>query len=205
MDDERLLAEALRAHAAGGVSTPGVTPDTARAAEAAAAAPEAAGPSRLRDRFRPLARSRRQGDGDTPLPGGSAIPAEPVTRRTPAPSTAPTTVGRGAPSAGPPVPRPAPGTPERPWPQAGPRPPARPVPGRPMPTGPVPHPGAPGVPHPRSASGQHPTGAAPAGPPPAPGPAAWTPARIAWWSGVALLTGAIAGALAAVGTLALPG
>jgi hypothetical protein len=74
-----------------------------------------------------------------------------------------------------------------------------------MPTGPVTHPGAPGVPHPRPASGQHPTGATPAGPPPAPGPAAWTPARIAWWSGVALLAGAVAGALAAVGTLALPG
>ncbi|WP_433784240.1 hypothetical protein ACQPX6_28965 [Actinomycetospora sp. CA-101289] len=202
MDDERLLAEALRAQAAGGVSTPGVPSDTARpAGPTTGAAPEAAGPSRLRDRFRPLARSRRQGDGDTPLPGGPAIPAEPATRRTPAPPTAPTSTGRGAPSVGaPPVPRPAPGTPERPWPQAGPRPPVRPVPGRPLPTGPVAHPGAAGVPHPR----QHPTGATPAAPAPA-DPTAWTPARIAWWSGVALLAGAVAGALAAVGTLALPG
>lgn len=33
----------------------------------------------------------------------------------------------------------------------------------------------------------------------------WTPARIARWSAVALLGGAVAGALTAVGTLALPG
>ncbi len=33
----------------------------------------------------------------------------------------------------------------------------------------------------------------------------WTTTRIAWWSGVALLSGAVAGALTAVGTLVLPG
>jgi hypothetical protein len=46
---------------------------------------------------------------------------------------------------------------------------------------------------------------APGAPPPGDVPSAWTPARIAWWSGIALLAGAVAGALAAVGTLVLPG
>jgi hypothetical protein len=42
-------------------------------------------------------------------------------------------------------------------------------------------------------------------PDPDDGPRPWTAGRIAWWSGVALLAGAVAGALAAVGTLGLPG
>jgi hypothetical protein len=225
MDDERLLAEALRAHAAGGVSTPGGTagPAAGETAPGPASDVSPSGGSRLRDRFRPLARAKRGGpDGATettarpdPSPGpGPTGPAGPA--RPGGPPTAVTGPGPGAPfgatgspgvppPGGRPAPRPAPRTPERPWPQAGARPPGRP--GPPLPTGPVTRPGAPGVPHPRPAPGTGATGAVPTPGPgaDATGPTPWTTARIAWWSGMALLAGGVVGALAAVGTLGLPG
>jgi hypothetical protein len=203
MDDERLLSEALRAHAAGGVSSPGSSP-AAPVPGASAPADAGAGSSRLRDRFRPLGRRR----------GGDAPDAEDVTalsaRPTAAPPAAPfpPAATRGAP---PPAGRPGPpvsAVPARPWPQTGPRPAARP-PG--PPAGPPPRPGAPGVPQQRhapvtGATTVTPTGAGrPPGADRGAGATGWTPARIAWWSAVALLGGAIAGALTAVGTLALPG
>ncbi|MEJ2862670.1 hypothetical protein [Actinomycetospora flava] len=198
MDDERLLSEALRAHAAGGVSSPG-TPNAPAAPPDRAEEPAGSG-SRLRDRFRPLGRKR--GETADPAPETVAHPtpsAQPSAQPAPGPYPAP-------PRGGPPMARPAPrpGANDRPWQQGAPPPGGRPGP---LPTGPVPRPPGPGVPHPRPAPGA--TGAGPSVPPPTPGeadgPAPWTPARIAWWSGVALLGGAIAGALAAVGTLGLPG
>ncbi|GAA4773467.1 hypothetical protein GCM10023200_02330 [Actinomycetospora chlora] len=223
MDDERLLAEALRAHAAGGVSVPGGTPSeegerppASGPADPGSGAEAAPTGSRLRDRFRPLGRGKKGDTAETaeapegitettprpdPRPGPAPGPLR--TAGPPGPGSPYTPTGRGpaAPPRPGPRPAPGPGTPERPWPQAGPRPPARPVP----PTGPVARPGAPHVPHPRPATGG--TGASRTAPPPAPGdgPRPWTGARIAWWSGVALLAGAVAGALAAVGTLGLPG
>lgn len=198
MDDERLLSEALRAHAAGGVSSPG-TPNATPPGPAEDGSSGSA--SRLRDRFRPLGRKR--GETAEAAPATVAHPtsaAQPPAQPTPPPAGPYPTPARGAP----PMPRPAPrpGAHERPWQQGARLPGAgRPVP--PLPTGPVTRPPGPGVPHPRPA----PTGAGPAVPPSpdADDPAPWTPARIAWWSGVALLGGAIAGALAAVGTLGLPG
>ncbi|MEJ2888697.1 hypothetical protein [Actinomycetospora aeridis] len=213
MDDERLLSEALRAHAAGGVSSPGTpnapqpSPGGAQASPVPPAAPEGAadaGGSRLRDRFRPLGRKR----GADAAPETVVHPtAGPV--GTPPGAPFPTTTTRGGQPPARPAPRPGPAT-DRPWPQTGPR-----SAGRPTHQGPPPgYPPGPGVPHPRTAPGHvngvtGATGAGPAAPPladrePA-DPGAWTPARIAWWSGMALLAGAVAGALAAVGTLGLPG
>jgi hypothetical protein len=202
MDDERLLSEALRAHAAGGVSSPGGTPNAPQQTPGDGA-PEAgadAGGSRLRDRFRPLGRKR----ADDPAPETVAHP----TPGAPYPGVAGNTA-RNGPPIGRPAPRPGPATTDRPWQQGGPRPAARPA--QAPPPGYAP---APGVPHPRTAPGPQPGGVGTGGPGPAAPPLAdrdagdrapWTPARIAWWSGMALLAGAVAGALAAVGTLGLPG
>jgi hypothetical protein len=204
MDDERLLSEALRAHAAGGVSSPGSGP-AAPTPGAPAPSDTASGSARLRDRFRPLGRRR---GADTPdAEDVTALSARPsatppfpaATRGAPPPGTRP---GPPAPT-GPAPTGPAPAGPARPWPQTGARPTSRPpVP----PTGPM---GRPGVPQQRPAPVTGATTVTPtgAGRPVADqgGATEWTPARIAWWSAVALLGGAIAGALTAVGTLALPG
>ncbi|MHC1557951.1 hypothetical protein ACR9E3_03295 [Actinomycetospora sp. C-140] len=227
MDDERLLAEALRAHAAGGVSSPGGTstpPSTEQTDEEADAD---SGGSRLRDRFRPLTRNRKGADEagrgpedaasdvtqTTARPDPSVVPPAPPRPTGPTPAPGFPAAGRPGPSPARPAPRPAAGTAagtagtagtgERPWPRTGPPQPARPGP----PVGPGPRPGTANVPHPRPAPGAGPTGAIPAARPGGTdrdAPAPWTPARIAWWSGMALLAGAVAGALAAVGTLGLP-
>ncbi|MCD2186257.1 hypothetical protein [Actinomycetospora soli] len=85
MDDERLLSEALRAHAAGGVSTPRAVPPS----DPPATAPASAAPARPR-RFRPLGRRRpdapASGTGpstvraDVPAPRTSGVAAPPPGR-----------------------------------------------------------------------------------------------------------------------------
>ncbi|MFC5060807.1 hypothetical protein [Actinomycetospora atypica] len=188
MDDERLLSEALRAHAAGGVSTP--RPAPAADPSATPASGDAEDPSKRR-RFRPLGRARRAPDTtdapttvqpaplrgthtDTPRPG---IPRSDV----PAPRS-------GGPAAPPPGARPV-------------HPPAArlPAPGRPGPSS-----GPDGVP--TGAYGPPPGGGRPAGPPAtAPeGPGAWDAATVAWWGAVALLAGGSVGSAVAVLSLLLP-
>ena len=210
MDDERLLAEALRAHAAGGVSSPGGGP-----APGAPAPPDGqagSGASRLRDRFRPLGRRRgAESAGPTETharpTGAAAVPSAAPPSAVPFPAAAAT---RGGPPPGVRPGPPASAVPARPWPQTGPRPASRPAPPVP-PGGPGVRPGPPGVPYPRPAPATGATTVTPtgAGRPPGADRSAdgteWTTARVAWWSGIALLAGAIAGALTAVGTLALPG
>lgn len=175
MDDERLLSEALRAHASGGVSTPEEHPSPEPATEA--------GPSseqRWPHRFRPTSAS-------------SAAPAPPAPGPTPGPPARPPSGPPGP--GGRPGPRPsgAPGTPAGGWP--APRVGARP-------SGPAP---APGVPFPRTADRPATPPPGPAAPPaPIPAYAVWSSRRVAWWSAVALLSGAVAGALGAVVSLLVP-
>ncbi|GLZ46017.1 hypothetical protein Acsp06_22020 [Actinomycetospora sp. NBRC 106375] len=215
MDDERLLAEALRAHAAGGVSSPGGTSTPPSAEQTAEDTGADSGGSRLRDRFRPLTRNRKAEEADldaasdvtqtTARPDPSVVPPAPPRPTGPTPAPGFPATGRPGPPPARPAPRPTAVTGERPWPRTGPPQPARP--GPPVPSGPVARPGMANVPHPRPAPAG-PTGAIPAARPVGTDrdvPAPWTPARIAWWSGMALLAGAVAGALAAVGTLGLPG
>ncbi|HEY2191531.1 MAG TPA: hypothetical protein VGH76_04390, partial [Actinomycetospora sp.] len=57
MSDERLLSEALRAHAAGGVSTPRVEPSPTTPGQGSAE--QGGEPATGRRRFRPLGRVRR--------------------------------------------------------------------------------------------------------------------------------------------------
>lgn len=115
MEDERLLAEALRAHAAGGVSTPSgaVRPDDDRGGDDGGATHPAEGSSRVRGRFRPLGRGRRAAGSD-PAPTVAA-PAAPAGGVRPGPrASAP-----GAPAA---PPRPTPplaGAPHAPRPAGG--------------------------------------------------------------------------------------
>lgn len=185
MDDERLLAEALRAHAAGGVSTPPGVRGPGAPAERAARPDDAAAPaaSRWPSRFRPAPTGTDATSGGTVVPPGASAPVAPPP-------------GPGSPVApGPlvtPVNGPRPVTPPRAW--TG---PATASGGRPVPVPPPGYPSRPGVPGPP----------APVGPPAPPADAAprpWTATRVAWWSGVALLGGAVAGSAGAVVTLLLP-
>lgn len=125
MDDERLLSEALRAQAAGGVSTPRAVPPTPEPpAPASPAAPD--GRSR---RFRPLGRRRTE---DTPATRITPAATGSAAVRTDVP--APRSGGIAAP---PPGARPAPPRPGQPY--GGPRqgPPSGPVPAyRPYPAAP---------------------------------------------------------------------
>ena len=205
MSDERLLSEALRAHAAGGVSTP----------RADASAPPAGspgtdvgseGPPSGRRRFRPLGRVRRpeqpapadrapteQAPSDRPRPDPQradpqrADPqrADPPTARTDVPS--PRSGGPGLPppgyARGPVLPAP-PTTPVRPGPASGGFGAAGPT--RPGPTG------RPGTPRPVPAD----AGAS--------GSVAWSAVTVTWWSLVAILAGGVVGGAVGVLSLLLP-
>ncbi|WP_026204195.1 hypothetical protein [Actinomycetospora chiangmaiensis] len=104
MDDERLLSEALRAQAAGGVSTPRPVPP--RPEPPTAASPEA--PTGRSRRFRPLGRRRTETAPTPPAPAsGSTIRAD-----VPAP--------RSGGAAAPPGARPAPARPPYGAPPLGP-------------------------------------------------------------------------------------
>lgn len=187
MDDERLLSEALRAHAAGGVSTPRPAP---AADPSGSPAPGDADDTSRRRRFRPLGRARRAPDaGDAP------------TTVHPAPALGPRTdVPRGIPRSD--VPAPRSGGPAAPPP--GPRPSHPPAARLPAPARPAPSSGSFGVPTgaygPPPGSPRPPLPAAPS----AEGPGAWDAATVAWWGAVALLAGGSVGSAVAVLSLLLP-
>lgn len=193
MDDERLLSEALRAHAAGGVSTPRPAPSTAPSGTPVTGDAE---DTARRRRFRPLGRARRAPDGaDAPT---TVHPAPP---RGPRPDVHRPDVHRSdvpAPRSGGPV-TPPPGP--RPSHPPAPHSPAdrRPVPGRPGPSS-----GTFGVP--TGPYGPPPGGVRPAVPaaPPTEGPGTWDTATVAWWGAVALLAGGSVGSAVAVLSLLLP-
>ena len=188
MDDERLLSEALRAHAAGGVSTPRPAPATAPSGTPVSGDVE---DTAKRRRFRPLGRARRTPDGaDAPTT------VQPAPGRGPRPDVHRSDVPSprsGGPVTPPPGPRPS--HPPLPHSPAG-----RPaVPGRPGPSsGPF---GVPTGPY-----GPPPGGARPPAPtvPPTEGPGAWDTATVAWWGAVALLAGGSVGSAVAVLSLLLP-
>ncbi|MDL5155066.1 hypothetical protein [Actinomycetospora termitidis] len=180
MDDERLLSEALRAHAAGGVSTPRGVPPTS---EPAAPPATGSGPAKPR-RFRPLGRRRSAPDAGAPESAAAPQGAEPPTTRSPARPDVPAPRS-GSTAFPPPGPRPVPPRPAPPMP-AG----ARQGP----PSGPV------------HAYGAYPQGARP-GPAPAPpvdGPGTWSAGTVAWWGLVSLLAGGSVGAAIGVLSLLLP-
>lgn len=121
MDDERLLSEALRAHAAGGVSTPRPVPPSATPATAPTEAPADTTAARPR-RFRPLGRRK----AEAPASGTGETPS-----RTDVP--APRTSGVATPPPGRPLaahPGPPPGGPRQ-GPPSGPVPAYRPYPAAP--------------------------------------------------------------------------
>ncbi|MCD2192934.1 hypothetical protein LQ327_05965 [Actinomycetospora endophytica] len=188
MSDERLLSEALRAHAAGGVSTPRTDAPSSPSGTPAPASgdqPEQPGGSRRR-RFRPLGRSKRaetppsgaapttprpdQARPDVPAPrsGGPGVPP-PAYPRGPMPPAPPTAPVRSGPSS---TPFGAPGAPQRPY-------------------GPAPRPTAP--PRPAPAGLAAPEGYAP-----------WSAATVTWWSAVAVLAGGVVGGAIGVLSLLLP-
>jgi hypothetical protein len=205
MSDERLLSEALRAHAAGGVSTPRV--DTPAAPDGAPASDTGSGGQPAgRRRFRPLGRVRgreqaardaaesTQPDQDpADRSRGTAVPARP---RPDGPT------GSRAD-----VPAPRSGGPGLPPPgfARGPVPPAPPTaPVRPGPTsggfGAVGGPGrGPGPAGRSGAARPAPVGAGtPAGYVP------WSTVTVTWWSLVAVLAGAVVGGAIGVLSLLLP-
>jgi hypothetical protein len=186
MSDERLLSEALRAHAAGGVSTPRTdAPSPPSGSPAPGDADEQTG---RRRRFRPLGRSKRTGTApgtaaphpepprpdpqrpDVPAPrsGGPGLPP-PAYARGPLPPAPPTAPVRSGPSS---APFGAPTGPARPY-------------------GPAPRPSAP---PPQGPS----RGIAPEGYVP------WSAATVTWWSAVAVLAGGVVGGAMGVLSLLLP-
>ncbi|MEJ2869751.1 hypothetical protein WCD74_18430 [Actinomycetospora sp. OC33-EN08] len=174
MDDERLLSEALRAHAAGGVSTPRAVPPTSESPGQAPADP-AGGRSR---RFRPLGRRKHQD-----------APADPPTTRSPVRADVP--APRSGSTAFPP-PGARPGPPRPAYPPQGPAG-ARPGP----PSGPFSAHAA------YSAYPQGPR-PAPVAAPPVDGPGTWSAATVTWWAVVSLLAGGSVGAAIGVLSLLLP-
>lgn len=187
MDDERLLSEALRAHAAGGVSTPRPAPAADPSGTPVTGGAE---DTSRRRRFRPLGRVRRAPrDADAPT---TLQPAPPRGARTGVP--------RGIPRSD--VPAPRSGGPAAPPP--GPRPVHPPAARLPAQARPAPSSGPFGVP--TGPYGRPPTGALPPAPtaPPAEGPGARDVATVAWWGAVALLAGGSVGSAVAVLSLLLP-
>ncbi len=197
MSDERLLSEALRAQAAGGVSTPRAdTSAPATGTPAADAAPDAP-PSPGRRRFRPLGRVRQP----------ERTPTEQPRTEQPRTDQARTDQARTDRPARPDVPSPRSGGPGLPPPgyARGPMPPAPPTaPVRPGPTS-----GGFGV------AGQPLRGQGPAGRPGSPRPPApdtgtpagyvpWSAVTVTWWSLVAVLAGGVVGGAIGVLSLLLP-
>jgi hypothetical protein len=188
MSDERLLSEALRAHAAGGVSTPRAdTSATTTGSPTTEGRSDGTQPSGRR-RFRPLGRVRQPGRQSAEQP-----PVEQPRTDQPVPDRAPRTD----------VPTPRSGGPALP-PPGYPRGPVFPAP----PTAPVrqgPPSGGFGA-----ADGQGPAGRpqAPHPTPPTTGASAgyvpWSAVTVTWWSLVAVLAGGVVGGAIGVLSLLLP-
>ncbi|NMO92063.1 hypothetical protein [Actinomycetospora sp. TBRC 11914] len=181
MSDERLLSEALRAHAAGGVSTPRVENPAPSPATTDPASGERGDQDAGRRRFRPLGRVRRPDQRDQARPA-------------PAPAEHPARPDVPAPRSGNLVP--PPGRPRPPMPAAPPTAPVRPGPT----SGGFGGPARPYGPDPRVG----PARPAPVGPSPAAGSTPWSAATVAWWSVVALLAGGVVGGAIGVLSLLLP-
>ena len=215
MSDERLLSEALRAHAAGGVSTPRVEPSPTTPGQGSGEPGDE--PAAGRRRFRPLGRVRRpeqaadQGRPDQARPDQArpdqARPdqARPDQAR---PDQARPDQARAEQVPVEPVPRPdvpAPRSGALPPPgyARGPMPPAPPT--TPVRTGPGPNAVGPGGsaygygPPPRPAARPAPTSTPPAGYVP------WSAVTVTWWSVVAVLAGGVVGGAIGVLSLLLPG
>jgi hypothetical protein len=217
MSDERLLSEALRAQAAGGVSTPRADPSAPPAGppatDAGSDGPSASG----RRRFRPLGRVRHpeqpelnrpdQTSADQPRTGQSRTEqSHTEQQRTEQSRTEQSRTEHPAPERAPrpDVPSPRSGAPGLPPPgyARGPMLPGPPtVPVRPGPTsggfgaaGPVRAPGRPGGPHPTPPS----TGASA-------GYVPWSAVTVTWWTLVAILAGGVIGGAIGVLSLLLPG
>lgn len=110
MDDERLLSEALRAHAAGGVSTPRAVPPS----EPPTAAPATDAPAERSRRFRPLGRRKTADPAPVPTTAGQTVRADVPAPRSgslapPPPSGAPLGVRHAPPRPAPPYGGPRPG------------------------------------------------------------------------------------------------
>lgn len=184
MSDERLLSEALRAHAAGGVSTPRTdapSPPSGSPAPGSGGQDEQAG---RRRRFRPLGRVKR---AETPQDDPATTRHESARPDVPAPR-----------SGGPGLPPPA--YPRGPMPPAPPTAPVRSGPssvpfraqtGPARPYGPASRPIAPPRP-------------APAGVAVSEGYVAWSAVTVTWWSAVAVLAGGVVGGAIGVLSLLLP-
>ena len=197
MSDERLLSEALRAQAAGGVSTPRVDQSAPPAGPPATDAGSDGPPATGRRRFRPLGRVRHPEQPEQNRPDQTSAD-QPRTEQSrteqPAPERAPR----------PDVPSPRSGAPGLPPPGYArgpmlPGPPTAPV--RPGPTsggfgaaGPVRAPGRPGGPRPTPPS----TGASA-------GYVPWSAVTVTWWTLVAILAGGVIGGAIGVLSLLLPG
>jgi hypothetical protein len=184
MSDERLLSEALRAHAAGGVSTPRVEPSPTTPGQGSGQGDE---PPAGRRRFRPLGRVRRP--GQSPEQAGAEQAGAEQARAEQAPV-------EPAPRPDVPAPRsgvlPPPGYPRGPMPPA---PPTTPVRTGPMPSGP----GGYGYgPPPRPAARPAAANTAP------PGYVPWSAVTVTWWSVVAILAGGVVGGAIGVLSLLLP-
>jgi hypothetical protein len=209
MSDERLLSEALRAHAAGGVSTPRADTSAPPAGSPAADAASDA-PSSGRRRFRPLGRVRQPEQPTSDRTSGQPGPEQPPTEQTPVGRT------RGA------LPVDQPRTDQH-APDRAPRPDV-----------PSPRSGGPGLPPPGYARGPMPAapptapvrpsgfggavgagrGQGPAGRPGSPRPVPpagtsagyvpWSAVTVTWWSLVAVLAGGVVGGAIGVLSLLLP-
>jgi hypothetical protein len=138
MSDERLLSEALRAHAAGGVSTPRTDPPPS----GTPSEQDDQGSAGRRRRFRPLGRVKRA-EAPQPAPARPDVPSP----RTGGPGLPPPGYARG------PMPPAPPTTPVRTGPVGAPTGPGRPY-------GPAPRPPAPPPPAPAAPEGYVPWSAA---------------------------------------------
>ena len=202
MSDERLLSEALRAQAAGGVSTPRVDQSAPPAGPPATDAGSDGPPATGRRRFRPLGRVRHpeQTSADQPRTEQARTEqsrTEQSRAEHPAPERAPR----------PDVPSPRSGAPGLPPPgyARGPMLPGPPT----APVRPGPASGGFGAAGPLRAPG--PTGP-PGGPRPAPsstgasaGYVPWSAVTVTWWTLVAILAGGVVGGAIGVLSLLLPG
>ena len=201
MSDERLLSEALRAQAAGGVSTPRADTPAPPAGPPGTDTGADGPPPSGRRRFRPLGRVRHPQQADQAPTEQTQAEQQATDRSRPAPSDQP-----ASPAARPDVPAPRSGGPGRPPPgyARGPVSPGLPTaPVRQGPTsggfgvagGPVRGPG------PRPPGGAHP---APAGAGTSAGYVPWSAVTVTWWSLVAVLAGGVVGGAVGVLSLLLP-
>lgn len=181
MSDERLLSEALRAHAAGGVSTPRTDAPSSGSPAPGSGGPDEQDAGGRRRRFRPLGRVKRaetsedttattaRPDVPAPRSGGPGLPPPAAYPRGPMPPAPPTAPVRSGPSS---APFGVASGPARPY-------------------GPASRPIAP--PHPAPAAVAASEGYVP-----------WSAATVTWWSAVAVLAGGVVGGAIGVLSLLLP-